>query len=97
MFPEGPRVFTGSAGGNHSVSDFERLVTAGKKVARNVREALGKMKAGINEAWREAGVGTDGTLKEPPGPNPYVEKAHASFDKELRAERRRAPVTPSRF
>jgi hypothetical protein len=91
MFPHGPRVFTGSSGRSHSVSDFEKLVTAGKKVAKNVREALVRMKAGVNSAWREVALGRDGRLKDASAANPYVEKvSSSSFDEELRAERRRA-------
>ena len=89
MFPDGPRVFTGSPGRSHSVSDFEKLVTAGKKVAKNVREALVRMKAGLNSAWREVALGRDGRLKDASAANPYVEKvSSSSFDEELRAERR---------
>jgi hypothetical protein len=94
MFPDGPRVFTGSPGKSHSVSDFEKLVATGKKAARSVREALVRLKAGVNDAWREVAVGRDGKMKHSPPTNPYVEKLKGPLDEELRAERRRIQVRP---
>jgi hypothetical protein len=92
MFPDGPRVFTGSPGKSHSVSDFEKLVATGKKAARSVREALVRFKAGVNDAWREIAVGRDGKVKGALATNPYVEKVNGALDEELRAERRRIEV-----
>lgn len=92
MFPDGPRVFTGSPGQSHSVSDFEKLVATGKKAARSVREALVRLKAGVNDAWREVAVGRDGKIKDAPATNPYVEQVKGALDEEFRAARRRIEV-----
>jgi hypothetical protein len=74
------------------VSDFEKLVATGKKAARSVREALVRLKAGVNDAWREVAVGRDGKAKDAAATNPYVERANGPLDEDLRAERRRIEV-----
>jgi hypothetical protein len=89
VFPDGPRVFTGSPGRRDSVGEFEKLATAGKKVPQIVREALTKIKAGVNDGWAKAGLREDGKLKERVAVNPYAERVD-SFDEVLRIEKRSA-------
>jgi hypothetical protein len=85
VFPDGPRVFTGSPGRSHSVSDFEKLATTGKKVPQSIREGLTKIKAGVNEGWAKAALRRDGKLKDH-AVNPYAERG-GSFAEVLRIER----------
>jgi hypothetical protein len=50
MFPNGPRVFRGERGGDHSVHDFVSLA-ASKEVSPGTRKILLAMPVGENNAW----------------------------------------------
>ena len=50
MFPDGPRVFRGGYGGNHSVHDFVSLA-ASKELSPANRKLLAAMPVGENNAW----------------------------------------------
>jgi hypothetical protein len=50
MFPDGPRVFKGEAGGRHSVHDFVALAKT-KDVPQVSRKTLLAMPVGENNAW----------------------------------------------
>jgi hypothetical protein len=94
VFPDGPRMFTGSPGTSHSVREFETFATAGKKIPQSVRETLTKIRAGVNEAWAYAALRDDGKLKERVAVNPYAQGVD-SFDELLRSERRGAQRLPA--
>ena len=89
VFPDVPRVFTGSPARSHSLGDFEKFTTAGKKLPQSVREALTKIKASVNHGWAKAALRQDGKLKEHVAVNPYAERVD-SLGEVLPIERRSA-------
>jgi hypothetical protein len=49
VFPDGPRVFKGSAGDKHKLTDF--VAVSQKSVGSSTRKLLAAMKIGPNDAW----------------------------------------------
>jgi hypothetical protein len=78
VFPDGPRVFTGLPGSRHSAVDFEKVRRGAIKFSRRTRDALAMIKAGVNHAWAEVRLGTDGKLKDDVPRNAYTEKRGSS-------------------
>jgi hypothetical protein len=56
MFPDGLRVFTGRAGGQHSMADFKPVAQAGKHLSRATRKLVAHLLPGENPAWSMDGV-----------------------------------------
>ena len=73
MFPDGPRVFTGSStGGTHTIHDF---VAAAKKLSNSALAAIKRMQPGTNEAWNYKVLSRSGGLRDQEiASNPYKEK-----------------------
>jgi hypothetical protein len=55
MFPDGLRVFTGTPGGRHKLTDFKPVSKAGKAVSRATRTLASKLRPGENTAWSTEG------------------------------------------
>jgi hypothetical protein len=87
VFPDGPRVFTGSQASRHSAVDFEKILRSGRKLSKRTRDALAKIKASVNDAWAEVRLGGDGRLKEQFASNPYTEKLDPSDTTDVPARR----------
>ena len=51
MFPEGLRVFTGRAEGQHTMADFKPLAQAGKHLSRATRKLVAHLLPSENPAW----------------------------------------------
>jgi hypothetical protein len=94
VFPDGPRVFTGSPGPRHSVVDFEKILRGARKLSKHTRDALAKIKAGVNDAWAELRFGSDGKLKEQFAINPYAEKRRSADASDASANRRAQALAP---
>jgi hypothetical protein len=72
VFPDGPRVFTGLPGLSHSAVDFEKIRRGAIRISKRTRDALAKIKTGVNDAWAAVRLGNDGKLKEHVAMNPYT-------------------------
>jgi hypothetical protein len=62
MFPDGLRVFTGSEGGQHKLSDFQPLARNGKSASADTRKLLATFQPGSNAAWSASGLKLTGKL-----------------------------------
>ncbi len=62
MFPSGLRVFTGDAGADHKLGDFEPLARAGKAVPAATRKIVAQLRPGSNSAWSADVVKASGKL-----------------------------------
>ena len=51
MFPDGPRVFNGHPGSQHTLSDFVPVSRAGNALPPATRKLLASLRPGINVAW----------------------------------------------
>jgi hypothetical protein len=72
MFPDGPRVFTGSTGGRHRLQDF---VAAAKRLSKSALAALKRVQPGTNDAWEEKVLSRTGGLRDQEvASNPYKDK-----------------------
>jgi hypothetical protein len=56
MFPDGLRVFTGRAGGQHTMADFKPLAQAGKSLSRATRKLVAHLLPSENPAWSMDGL-----------------------------------------
>jgi hypothetical protein len=56
MFPDGLRVFTGRAGGQHTMADFKPLAQAGKALSRATRKLVAHLLPSENPAWSMDGL-----------------------------------------
>ena len=62
MFPDGLRVFTGRAGGQHSMADFRPLAQAGKHLSRATRKLVAHLLPSENPAWSMEALKAGGKL-----------------------------------
>jgi hypothetical protein len=52
MFPDGPRVFQGRSGTQHSLADFAPLSRAATPLPPSTRKLVANLRPGQNDAWR---------------------------------------------
>jgi hypothetical protein len=57
---------------SHSAVDFEKIRRGAIKISKRTRDALAKIKTGVNDAWAAVRLGSDGKLKEHVAMNPYT-------------------------
>ena len=57
MFPDGLRVFTGRAGNQHTLADFEPVARAGRTVSPATRKLLATLPPGTDPAWSAETLG----------------------------------------
>lgn len=62
MFPDGLRVFTGTPGASHKLTDFKPLAQAGKHLSRATRKLVSHLLPAENLAWNTDAVRSSGKL-----------------------------------
>ena len=62
MFPDGPRVFTGEAQGQHALADFEPVSRAGNDLPPAARRMVANLRPSVNDAWSADRMGSSGKL-----------------------------------
>jgi hypothetical protein len=72
MFPDGPRVFSGSSGGKHTIHDF---VAAARKLSRSALASLKRLQPSTNDSWDDKVLSKNGALRDQEiASNPYKNK-----------------------